>query len=231
LLLFWRGALGNLAAGDGAQVFPYIVSYYFLLIIAGAFLQVHIEESVAYYDIQEGQLAHHLIRPYPYLLSKFFTELPYRIIQAGFGLVVFVLLRIVYGQFVTVGISFTVILMSVAVTALGFWISFLFKMILGLSALWTTDFTGLSQLANVVILLAGGFLMPIDLFPAPTQAVLFVFPFPYMVYYPILSWLGRLGTGDLLRVMLIQVCWIAGFTLVYRILWVRGIRKFTAVGL
>lgn len=230
-LLFWRGALGNHPTLYDSLSLPYIASYYFLLIVAGAFLQVHIEENVAYYDIQEGWLANHLLRPYSYVWSKLFTEAPYRLIQGSFGIVVFMLFRFTYGQLMYLESSLLLISVSFLITVLGFCISFLFKMILGLSALWTTDFTGLSQLANVVILLAGGFIVPLDVLPHVLQRIMFLSPFPYMIYLPIVAWLGRLPSHEYLRVVLVQVLWVAGLALVYRIVWKRGIRKFTGVGL
>jgi ABC-2 type transport system permease protein len=229
--LFWRGALGGQPAMFGSLSLSSIASYYFLLIIAGSFLQVHIEESVAYFDIQEGLLANYLVHPYPYIWSKFFTELPYRFIQGSFGLVIFFLFRLAYGELVSIEQSLPLIMVCILITVLAFWISFLFKMILGLSALWTTDFRGLAELAGVFILLAGGFIVPLDLLPPVLQRVVYIFPFPYMIYFPIIAWMGKLPLHDLVRVVLNQVMWVAGLGLVYRLVWRRGVRKFTGVGL
>jgi len=85
LLLFWRGAILEKPDAYGQWNIPSIMSYYLLLIIAGAFLQVHIDEKIAYSDIQQGQLANYLTRPFSYLLWNFFIELPYRVIQGSFG--------------------------------------------------------------------------------------------------------------------------------------------------
>ncbi|HLD24832.1 MAG TPA: ABC-2 family transporter protein, partial [Patescibacteria group bacterium] len=84
-LLFWRGALSN-PSTTGVWTFSEAVSYYLLLLIAGSFLQVHIEEEVAFEDIQYGRLSQYLLRPFSYYKFKFFQELPWRIIQGGFGL-------------------------------------------------------------------------------------------------------------------------------------------------
>jgi len=230
-LLFWRGALGGQPAMVGSLSLSTIASYYFLLIIAGSFLQVHIEESVAYFDIQEGLLANYLVHPYPYILLKFFTELPYRMIQGSFGLVIFLLFRFAYGELVAFEQSFPLIMVCILITVLAFWISFLFKMILGLSALWTTDFRGIAELASVIILLAGGFIVPLDILPPVVARIAYVLPFSYMIYFPIIAWMGRLTMTVLLRVVLYQILWVAGLALAYRLIWARGVRKFTGVGL
>lgn len=52
LLLFWRGAFQNTKTIGGWN-FSSFVTYYFLLIIAGALLVSHIEEGVALDDIRD----------------------------------------------------------------------------------------------------------------------------------------------------------------------------------
>lgn len=227
-LLFWRGASTDTILTNWTM--PTMVSYYILLMIAGALLQVHIEENIAYYDIQLGYLANYLIKPVSYIRYKFLQELPYRLIEGSFGLCV--LLILVFGFHVSFQIihSPQVILLSIIIICLAYFISFLFKMILGISALWTTDFTGLAQLIGVVILSFGGFIVPIHLFPDYLQKIVTLTPFPYIFYYPITSVLGYYQITMLTKIILIQILWIITFIILYRILWLKGVNKFTAVG-
>src|SRR3989304_6642440 len=71
-LTFWRGALTAGSASPIGWSLSSVASYYLLLVIAGAFLSVHIEEVVAYYDIQQGWLSNYLTRPFSYFWFKFF---------------------------------------------------------------------------------------------------------------------------------------------------------------
>ena len=77
-LLFWQGALrtGNVIV-EGLSLSG-ITSYYLLLIIAGAFLTVHIDEDIALGDIKQGYLVKYLTRPFSYFWIKFIEEIPYR---------------------------------------------------------------------------------------------------------------------------------------------------------
>src|SRR6266849_4791416 len=68
MILFWRGV--STALPDGWNV-SLLTSYYFLVIVAGAFLMCHIEEDVAELDIQEGNLSPYLLKPFSYFWMKF----------------------------------------------------------------------------------------------------------------------------------------------------------------
>ena len=230
LLLFWRGAILEKPDAYGQWNIPSIMSYYLLLIIAGAFLQVHIDEKIAYSDIQQGQLANYLTRPFSYLLWNFFIELPYRVIQGSFGLIVFLAGTVLFGNIVAIASDPIILLLAAIVILLGYLLSFFFKIILGLSALWTTDFSGLTNFIEVITLVFGGFVMPVHLFPVVFQRISFTLPFAYMFYFPIVSVAGKLTPVELFGVITIQLLWLGGLVCVYHLVWKRGIRLFTAIG-
>ena len=152
LLLFWRGAILEKPEIYGTWNVPSIVSYYLLLIIAGSFLQVHIEEKIAYTDIQQGALANYLTRPFSYLVWNFFIELPYRVLQGSFGIAVFIIVALLFRNVIALSNDPVILVLASIVVLLGYLLSFVFKMIVGLSALWTTDFSGLTNFIEVVTL-------------------------------------------------------------------------------
>lgn len=229
-LLFWWGASENLVSLKTQWSLSHFASYYVLLIIASSFLLVHIEEYIAYFDIQQGYLTNHLLKPISYFWYQFFHELPYRVIQGLFGFLVFVLFFVAFPGLIQLGKQPEIVIVSVVVIIAAYFLSFLLKMLLGLSALFTTDFTGLHELIGVVILIFGGFVVPLDLFPEQLKHILFFLPFPYMFYYPIIAIQGRLDFMELLQVLAVQSVWIVSFALFYTFIWKKGVRLFTGVG-
>ncbi len=129
VLSFWKAAYSNSDPTGGIWTFSALSSYYILLIIANACLMAHIEDDVAVYDIQRGSLLKYLVRPFPYFLFKFLEELPWRIIQGGFGAVI-LLVFIFFTQTALTNISWQTLLTTVIVAGLAYCISFLFKLIL-----------------------------------------------------------------------------------------------------
>lgn len=222
LLLFWRGAPGVWSVSDAA-------AYYVLLVIANTFLSVHIEEVVAHIDIQEGYLSNYLVKPVSYLVYKFFHELPYRVVESVFGLLFLGMFLSLFHLRFGIGDAASVVLFF-GIFVLAYGISFLFKMVLGLTALWTTDYAGVAQLVQVVIIVSGGFIMPIALYPPSLQSAIYALPFPYMFYAPVGALLGYFSRGELVRILAIQCAWVVALYALYRFVWKRGVGQFTAIG-
>lgn len=230
ILAFWIGALKEKGSLGSDWTLSSISSYYFLLIIAGSFLMMHIEEEVAQHDIQQGGLVRYLLRPFSYFWFKFFNEISWRIIQGFYALIVFLLFVFFFGNFVELSSSPQILFLSGIIIILALFLSFTFKMIFGLSAFWITDYTGAQQIVDVVLIVFGGFVIPLEFFPDILKRVAYILPFSYMTYFPIIALQGKLALFELLRVIVIQSAWLGGFWLLYRFLWDRGVKEFTAVG-
>ena len=77
---------------------------------------------------------------------------------------------------------------------------------------------------------AGGHLFPLDMLPEPLQAALRLTPFPYMLYFPVQVYLGRIEPSALLPGLAIQGAWVLVMYGVARWVWARGVRHYSAVG-
>ncbi len=228
LLLYWRGALqSNDIAGWSLSS---ISTYYFILVIAAAMLMSHIEENVSEEDISEGQLVKYLIRPFPYFWFNFIREIPYRLLQGSFGILSCFLFIAIFGSFINISPNVQVFLLSIIVFFLAYLLSFTYKMFLGLTAFWFIDARGFYQLVEVLMIIFAGYILPLDLMPEFLKIVSNVLPFAYIIYYPVITLQGKLTVSSILHIILMQVIWIGIFAISYKILWSRGIKKFTGVG-
>jgi ABC-2 type transport system permease protein len=228
--LFWRGAYAGNQAPDTEWNLQALATYYFLLVIAGSLLIVHIEEDVAYWDIQQGGLSRYLLKPFSYIRLKFFEELPWRIIQGFFGIIIFVVFWLLFGSFVTLAHTASAILFAIGIACCGYIISFIFKMIIGISALWFTDYSGLQQLVEAVILIFAGMLMPLEFLPPVIRQIAFSLPFSYIIYFPLVAFQGKLTAMESIRTIGIQIVWIVLLAAIYQFLWKKGTRLFTGLG-
>lgn len=226
MILFWRGA-----KTDAAQwSFSNVTSYYLLLVIAGSLLMSHIEDDVAVLDIQEGGLAAYLLKPFNYYWIKFYSELPWRIFQGIFGIISFFVITFLFHITVAISLSPMTIATTFLMAFFGYFISFTYKMVLGLLAFWFTDISGMYQLSEMLIFIFAGYIVPIRLYPDILATIAYLLPFPYILYYPTIALQGILTQWEIIRVIGIQCAWLIGLTLTYMILWKKGIKIFTGVG-
>jgi len=228
--IFWAGAYHEKGNIFTSWNLSNVAVYYILLVIAGSLLIVHIEEDVAHWDIQEGGLSRYILKPFPYIWLKFFEELPWRLIQGAFGIITFVVFRILLGDFLSVSLPLSIVILAVCIWIFAYLLSFFYKMILGISALWITDYSGLQQISEVVIVIFAGLLMPLEFLPDTVRQIATALPFSYIIYYPLVALQGKLNIVDMLRVIGIQSLWIIGLHFLFQLLWKKGVKLFTGIG-
>lgn len=227
LLMFWSGALsgGRVVNGWDSKS---IQTYYLLVIVAQSILITHVENTVATEDIRMGELVRELLKPISYLWLKLSNEAPWRLIQGFYGMVVLTLF-LFFGMSFSISLSTSLILQALFISLLAFSLSFLFKMVLGLLAFWMTDVYGILETNDVFIIMFSGTLMPFDLLPEWIQKIAQFTPYPYIVYYPVAAFMGKADV-NFSGVILSQLIWIIGLYSAYRIVWSKGIKKFSGVG-
>src|SRR3989338_7431517 len=201
-LLYWRGVLSSGQAG-APWTFSEAMSYYLLLLVAGNLLQVHIEEEVAFEDIQYGRLSQYLLRPFSYFKFKFFQELPWRIIQGGFGLLTLIGISLFIRRPELIHDMATIPIV-LGIIASAYMLCFLYKMIVGSLAFWTIDFSGLHNIQTIIYLLFSGVLVPLHLLPDSIRGFALSQPIAYTLYYPVRAVQGALSVTELWRVLGMQ---------------------------
>lgn len=229
ILLFWVALYKEKGEVLGGWPLSELASYYLLIVIASSFIIAHVEEDVAVHDIREGDLVRYLTRPISYYWMKFFGEIPWRIVQGFFGVVVFSVFYTIFNKFISIPNSIEGALSTLFVIILAVFISFTLKMIVGLSAFWFTDFWGLQQVVEVIIVVLAGFVMPIMLLPDWIRTLSLYSPFPYMIYFPVRAFQSSLTSAEIIHTITVQLIWVVLLYIVYKLMWVKGVKKFTGV--
>jgi ABC-2 type transport system permease protein len=91
--------------------------------------------------------------------------------------------------------------------ALAVVVSFAWRMLLNLSAFWTTDARGLGGLAGAATLFLGGFLIPVRFFPDWLQPIVLALPFSSMIQIPADLFIERLDGLAALAALGQQLVW------------------------
>lgn len=230
LILFWHGALQHTGGSLGSWKEADFTTYYLVLMLASNILVVHIEEHISFYDIRLGYLSGQLVRPFSYYWLMFFEEMPYRIIQGSFGVIAAVILVVFFNNVSFFKPSLTTIPLVGLIIIGALAVSFTFKMIVGLLSFWIVQIDGIMDMEFILSLIYGGYIIPLSLLPHSFQVLIGFTPFPWITYYPALALTGKLTTHEMIVVIGQQLVWITGLSIIYKIAWSRGVKKFTAVG-
>lgn len=230
MMLLWFGALKTSGGTTAHLTFEYITSYYFLLVFVSSVTMAHPEYGVAEQDINAGRLTKYLLKPFSYYWFKFNEEIHYRIIQGVFAIVILFLILTFTNLQIELASDALTWLLIVAMVINAFFISYTFKMILGLTAFWYTEVHGIFQLADMSSIVLGGYLMPIHLLPPWMYTIATFTPMPYIVYYPLIAAQGTIEHLDIIKIIGIQLVWLFVLGALYKTMWKKGINSFTAVG-
>jgi len=209
-----------------------IVTYYVTTITLSALLVSHLKEHIMRLDIQNGEMARYLLRPLSYYWhNTLFHEMPFRILQGGYGIMVFTILRIFFPYLFTLHIDMATLVLGCISGIMGFFICANLEMILGFLAFWFFDLKLIHNAYEVIFILLGGLNMPLYFFPKILSDIAYLTPFPSVVYIPTLIITRYVPHDQVYSMLGQQLIWLFITSIGYQILWKRGIRKFTAAGI
>jgi ABC-2 type transport system permease protein len=166
-------------------------------------------------DVRSGDVAYQLIRPYDYVLFRLAAYLGERALRFGSCLAIGTALALLYVG--PIELSPTALLAAGLVVLVGAVVDFLGAVAIGLCAFWVEDTQPLQLLYDRAIMLLGGLLLPLELFPDWIARILAALPFQLILYAP-----ARIAvTGDLssLTLILVQL----GVTLAVALALARGV--------
>jgi ABC-2 type transport system permease protein len=238
-ILLWRAAFDWAPApADGGVkhfqgfTFDEMVAYLLLVHISRMFSSM---PGLAYgiaRDIREGTLKKYLIQPLDlvgYLLSY---RAAHKTAYIATSVVPYAILFIVFFGFLqNIQLPDAPRLAAyVASLLLAFTIGFFFETCIGLAGFWLLEITSFLYVVNTVNFFVSGHLFPLDLLPAPWRGLFKLLPFQYMAYFPAAVFLGKVPQNELLPGLLIEAAWAVALFVLARLLYARGLRRYSAYG-
>lgn len=102
--------------------------------------------------------------------------------------------------------------------------------VLGMITFWTTRVSALFTIYFTAELLLSGRLVPMTLMPGWVQGLSWFLPFRWTFGFPITALVGPISGTELFVGVMAQIGWVLFGALLVKVVWRRGIRKFSAVG-
>lgn len=216
------GSIGGFSSSD-------FILYYLCMLFLGSFIMSHIMWELAM-EIKEGQFSTMLLRPMSFYQLNFFRNLSWRVIRPVLFAPFFFGLLFAYRGYLNhvdihLGWDFW------ASVVLGHCVSFSFVMMMSMLALFTQEVTSIFELYYIPMLFLSGQLFPIAMLPAWAAKLAKLFPFYFMTGGPTEILIGRVHGPAALQVLITQAGWILVCYVVSKVLWARGLKHYTGVGM
>ena len=225
--LVWMSAMGtNTISGFNKAD---IVKYYLAMLMVSGFVVCHFMWELAN-EIKDGQFSAQLVRPISVYQVYFFRNFSWRIVRMSLC-IPFLLLFMWFYRDTLHGATFNWSVTFWVSLFLGHLLSFTTVMMLGFIALFIEEAMALFELYYFPILFLSGQVVPVAMLPAWAQTLAKYLPFYYTTNLPVDIGIGRVTGSTIWTGLLVQGFYIALTFAISKVLWTKGLRQFSGVGL
>jgi len=208
-----------------------ILTYVFgILIIKALVLSARAVDVAS--EVASGDLNNSLVKPiniFKYWFARDISSKALNIIFAiGETIILFIILRpplflqtnpfYLLAFILSIGIALLLFFFILFITsAVPFWMP---------EAAWGSQFLFIV----VVVEFLSGSIFPLDIFPAALQKILYLLPFPYLIFFPLQTYLGSLSILSVLKGLGIGIFWCGALYLSMKKVWDKGLKAYQAYG-
>lgn len=177
-------------------------------------------------EIKQGTISSHLLRPIDTKLFFYFRYFGTRSVNLIFDLILFLIGVLLNPPKTVVGLG--LFLISVIV---GAGIAYCFNVMVGMVAFWTSEASGIRNVANHLIKVFSGALIPISYFPEISKNIILLSPFPVLAYLPATFISSTNIVWENVRSLEGAFLWLIGLIVLINWLWIQGVKNNESVGI
>ncbi|RMF44426.1 MAG: ABC transporter permease [Planctomycetota bacterium] len=235
IFLWWAifDAAGGGAVGStrlAGYSFHDMVAYYLLSMLGRAFSSMPGLASTVSKQIREGEINRYLIQPIDMigflLLGRVAHKTAYYAIAIGPFALVFFLCGNYFPAWPEVDVWVGMFLALVFAFLLGFFLD----LCIGLIGFWFLEVSSLLFVYMLLNFFLSGHMFPLDLLPPFWRQAVGYLPFQYLAYFPAAIYLGKIPADQLWYHLGIEACWLVAVIAAARVLYARGLKRYSGFG-
>ena len=211
-----------------------MVAYYLLAMISRAFSSMPGLTGGIARQIQNGEVKKFLIQPVDMLGCLFVQRIAHKLVYYLIAIIPFSLVFFLCRGFFDLGWPpVEVFIAYVLSLMMGFILGFCIEACIGMIGFWWLEVTSITFVYMLLNFFLSGHMFPLDLLPTEPvnwQALVDFSPLKYLAYFPAIVFLGKIPTGELWNEIAIEFTWMVGFIFLARVLWVRGVKRYSGFG-
>nr|WP_211178318.1 ABC-2 family transporter protein [Brasilonema octagenarum] len=178
-------------------------------------------------EIVQGKLSPRLLQPIDPVWHHVASHIAERMARFPFTLLLIVVFFLLYPQAFWVPKIANILLFLLA-SVLAFVLRFIMQYSFAMLAFWTERASAVENFWFLFYLFLSGMIAPVEVFPESVRAIVLWTPFPYMIDFPANILIG--SPVDLTRGFSLIVGWILVFLGLNRLLWRRGLKRYSGMG-
>lgn len=181
-------------------------------------------------DINTGTLSNYLIKPMSYFGYYFSKDIGDKAMNSMFSVVELLVLFFLLKPPLFLQTNISTVFFFLLTAILGLVLFFFFNVLLGLVGFWSNDVWAPRFIFFMTLNFFAGIYFPLDILPKTIYTVYQLLPFPYLLYFPLKTYLGSLSMTEIFAGISITLVWIVLMYGIVTIIWRRGLLLYTAEG-
>ena len=230
VIILWSAAFNGQTSLGGFSL-PQTITYFVTLLFLQFFISAFNEDYQISEEIRNGLINQFLLKPINYFLYRFSIFVAARLVSGLLFLIPLLIIVPIIREYLSFPAPSVALLLAIPAMALSAMVQFSIAYAFGLLTFWFLEIQGFVILSMAVETVLGGQVFPLDLLPTWAYNIAKFLPFYYQMYFPAAILTGRLH--DLTAIaqgFAIQICWVVILLTINQGLWLRGLRRHTAVG-
>lgn len=218
-------------AGYGYQD---MVAYYLMVIISRAFSSMPGLTSGIANQIRNGEVKKFLIQPVDMQGCLLMQRIAHKLVYYLIAVLPFALVFFLCRDFFVQGWPPTdALIVFLASLILSFLLGFYLESCIGLIGFWFLEVTSLTFIYMLMNFLLSGHMFPLELLPSDPidfRGLVEFLPFKYLAYFPAAVFLQKVEGVEMYNGLALLVFWVLFFMILSRVLWWRGIKRYSGYG-
>ncbi|MFT5302413.1 MAG: ABC-2 type transport system permease protein [Mariniblastus sp.] len=211
-----------------------MVAYYLLVIISRAFSSMPGLTSGIANQIRNGEIKKFLIQPVDMQGCLLMQRIAHKLVYYLIATLPFALVFYMCGDFFVDGWPGPDVLCVFFLSLIfSFLLGFFLESCIGLIGFWFLEVTSLTFIYMLLNFLLSGHMFPLELLPSEPyniRGLVEFLPFKYLAYFPAAVFLGKVEGPEMYRGLMVEISWVIFFIVLSRVLWWKGIKRYSGYG-
>ncbi len=217
---------GNFAGYTSVELATYVFG---VSILKSVIWGPHLDRTAQ--EINEGIFSKYLCMPVNFAAYVFFKELAERIIYFFASMLEVIIFVALLKANLFFQDNVKILLYFIIAVILANLLYFILSFLVNLMAFWSREASGPLFLFKWILEFTSGEFYPLNIVWNSLFIFLAFLPFAYILFYPMMIYLGRLNDIQIFKIFGIQILWIISFGVLAYFVWKKGLRKYSGEGI
>ncbi len=207
-----------------------MVAYLLLTNISRAFSSMPGLASTIALQIRNGEIKKYMIQPIDMIGFYFLQRVAHKLVYYVVAIAPFALVFWLCRSFFSGWPDATTMVAFLLSLVLSFMLGFFLEATLGMIGFWLLEVSSLLFVYQLFSFFFSGQMFPIEILPPLARQIVNLLPLPYLAYFPVAVFQGKIVGPDLARGLIVQAVWVLAFIIICRGTLRLGLKRYSGFG-